>query len=117
MSWRDYAVTVGDAAQAVFGEAVTYTPAGASPVTIDEAIFTEAHEVGNFVDADIELVDTTSPTLDVQVADLPAELDPEDRWRVVVDPVGAPAGKLYAVDDVQRDGGGMAKLFLHEVAV
>jgi len=110
MGWRDLVSNLQGTATRTFPEPVLYTPEGSLEIAID-GIFREPF-VGIDVDAELE-VGSTQPTLDVQLADLPAPPSNEPGGkgdRIVV----VRTGVRYRVVDSQDDGEGMTKLFLHE---
>ncbi len=89
---------------AVFGERVTYRPAGGDTAPrIIVGVLDEPHQ--SVEPGTRAPVSTTAPTLTVRIADLPQP------------PVAGDAltadGRDWLVNDVQPDGGGNAKLKLH----
>lgn len=84
-----------------FGQAVTYTPRGGSPVEVT-GIFDAAHQLVTLA-GDVE-IDTVGPVLGVRLADFAAPPTQGDQVTV--------AGTAYAVRSVQPDGQGGASLVL-----
>lgn len=90
-------------AQAVFGEAVTYTPAGGSALGLT-GIFLAAFQEISF-DRDGAQLTTVNPVLDVRLSVF-GDVTPAQDDQVVV------RGNTYNVSDVRPDGIGGARLVL-----
>ena len=102
MAWS-LADTAIRAVRGEFGEAVEYRPAaGGGPYSI-VAPFDEAYQTVR-LEGEVEVA-ATRPVLDVRLADLP--VDPAEGDEVDVD------GRTWTVEEVERDGRGSAKLYLH----
>lgn len=87
----------------VFGEPVTYTPAGGSPLSIT-AIFDEAYTPVQLV-ADPE-VNAVMPVLGVQLSQFPAGFDPRNAQGDTF----IARGKSYVVKNGKPDSHGGARL-------
>lgn len=88
-----------------FGEEVTYSAIGETPVTIT-GVFNNRHRA---VDPDTEqFVDSVVPTLGVDLSDLPREPQKGDGVTL--------RGQAYRVASSEEDGEGWSELFLYEVS-
>lgn len=109
MGWREMIANVQGTSVRTFPEPVLYTPMGLSEISIT-GIFREA-----FVSVDVENaveIGSLQPTLDVVLDDLPAlpsalPLGQGDRVVIVR------TSLRYRIVEVNEDGEGMAKLYLH----
>lgn len=101
MAWSDRAALVLAAALREFGQAVTYTPAGGSPLAI-AAIFDAAYQLVA-LGGDVE-IDAVGPVLGVRLADFAAPPAQGDAATV--------GSASYVVRSVHPDGQGGAKLLL-----
>lgn len=109
MGWRDLVANVQNTSARTFPEPVLYTPEGLTEIAIN-GIFREPHVATDLSNA-VE-VSSEQPTLDVVLADLPQ--DPSSKPNSLGDRVViSRLSSRYRVIDVQPDGEGMAKLFLH----
>ena len=113
MGWRDLVANVQGTAARTFPEEVLYTPQGLSEIAIT-GVFREPFVASN-PGGDMQ-VSSTQPTLDVVLADLPQAPSalPEGLGdRLVVSRLGT----RFRVVEIEPDGEGMAKLYLHEKAI
>ncbi len=101
MAWSDRVDRVLRAGLREFGQAVTYTPKGGSPVEIT-AVFDAAYQLVT-LGFDVE-IDAVGPVLGVRLGEF--EAPPAQGDQVTV------AGTAYAVRSVQPDGQGGASLVL-----
>ena len=103
MTW-DLADAANLAARDEFGGSVSYSPAaGGGPYALD-AILDRPFEAVELGPADVAIAGRR-PILDVRLADLPVEPVPGDTLTV--------SGSSFTVEEVEPDGRGGAKLFLH----
>ena len=103
MGWdlADAAIT---AARDEFASAVVYSPAaGGGPYTLD-AILDRPFEAVELGPAEVALAGRR-PVLDLRLSDLPVDPVPGDSLTV--------DGGTYTVEEIEPDGRGSAKLFLH----
>ena len=104
MSWLTIPELILGNCLNVFGEAVVYTPSGLSSVSIT-GIFDNLYEV---IDPNTgAIITATQPILGLRNSDL-AQLPRQDDTLNV-------RGQDYRVKEVQVDGQGGSKLFLHEI--
>jgi hypothetical protein len=93
------------AARDEFGSEIVYTPvAGGGPFTLT-ATFDRAFEAVSLGGADFEIA-SRRPILDLRLADLSVE--PKTGDSLTVD-----GSNAYTVEEIEPDGRGSAKLFLH----
>src|SRR5689334_7498274 len=93
---------------AVFGEAVTYRPAGGSPFAM-HGVFDEAYHSVSLTENG-QSITTEMPVLGVRLADFAGHNPPKQGDKLSV------RGGVYVVKDVHLDGHGHAKLMLNYVS-
>lgn len=95
----------------VFGETVTYTPAGSGAFQITDAVFDPAYREVEPLSDDIAEI-TSTPALGVRLASFPAGVTPGQGDTVSIPSVG----KTFVVRDPRPDGHGHARLLLNFVS-
>lgn len=105
MNWEALANATNVAVVAVFGEAVTYTPAATGVPETLQAPFDRAHERLEFA-GELQTV-VTRPVLDLKLDLLSVAPAVGDLFSV--------RGVAYQVREVQKNGHGAVKLIAHEV--
>lgn len=100
-TWAAVLDLASTAARDTFGTAVTYTRQGEAPESV-VGVFDPAH-VGALVGGEVG-VTITGPVLDIVLADLGGDIDQGDTCTI--------NGIGYAVEDIEVDGHGNAKLWL-----
>lgn len=105
MSWAAHIERLDRAVLAHLGKvSVLYESQAAAPVTVD-GLFDEPYQL---VDRGHGAVEAVTPTVWLQLADLPVHPD-EDEPQLTI------GGKLYRVRERKPDGGGTIALLLHLV--
>jgi hypothetical protein len=110
----DFDSLVVGPATAIFGQAVTYTPAGGSPVTITGVFDSGAKEISGLGSDGVPISDNR-PLLGVRTADFAAlGIAPNQGDRIsVAQPDGSSIA--YQVADIDTDGQGATKLTLNQL--
>lgn len=104
MAWRDQVDAVLETCVDTFGEPATYTPSGGSPVEV-LGIYDDLYEA---VDPQTgAIITSTQPVLGIKDDHLPDPPQQDDTVTV--------RGVTYRVKEVQTDGQGGSKLFLHRL--
>lgn len=104
MSWPAIADKILQTTIGAFGQPVTYTPSGGSPITIN-GVFDAAHsEVG--MGSHVPGVSSVSPRLGIRLADLPAKPKKGDLVAI--------GATTYRVIDSEEDGDGGSTLRLQK---
>ena len=99
----------------IFGGAVTYTPVGGLPFSVDNAVFDKAIlKEAIFQDGTVG-VTTTKPTMGVQLSKFPSIPIQNDRVFVGIYE-GMAINTTFAVKEVREDGHGWAFLLLNKVS-
>lgn len=104
MGWP-YQDAVNTATRNIFGSEVEYRPASGGAVELT-AVFDEAYLTVQIQDG-VEIA-SSRPVLDVRLADLDAAPAPDDELTV--------DGRNWRVVEIDADGRGAAKLWLHRVS-
>ena len=109
---------VNRACRNVFGAAITYTPKGGSPVSIDAngdplaGIFDSSH-VTTLTDVDGGEVSDRRPMLEIVLDDVAGLFDPQPGDEISITS-GPSAGGVYTVVDVEPDAAQAVMLILVE---